>query len=288
MKKLIVFLLVLAFSACMPQPLTLVPVETLVAQTMAAIPHSATPSHTATQIPPPTPTLDFSTPTPGIDLTIAGAYCIPTNTQRKQALVTKILDAASIEVVTATETFRVRYIGLDAPKISPTLEWQSPQAIAANERMVGGKYVILVQDATDMDGTGYYPRYVIVGGTFVNHELVRLGFARAVALPPDVSCENSFLSAQVEAQTLMVGIWIATPIPTFTITPTPTITNTPLPTRATATSERACNCNYAPFSCGDFRTHSQAQACFNYCKRMGYGKVLPDNNKNGIVCEGLP
>jgi len=286
MRRLLFVLTLLALSACMPKALTLVPVDTIVAQTMAAIPHTATPSYTPTEIPSPTSTIDLSTSTPGIDLTIAGAYCIPTTTQRKQALVTKILDGASIQVVTATETFQVIYIGLDAPKIAPTLEWQGPQAVAANERMVGGKYVTLVQDLTDMDGNGYYPRYVILGGTFVNHELIRQGFARAVATPPNVSCENSFLSAQVEAQAILAGIWSSTPVPTFTITLTPTITNTPRP--PTATSEPICNCNFGPFSCNQFRTHAQAQSCYNYCKKMGYGKVLPDNNNNGIVCEGLP
>jgi micrococcal nuclease len=286
MRRLLVFMILLALSACMPKPLTLVPVETLVAQTMGAIPHTATPSHTPTEIPSPTSTEDLSTSTPGIDLTIAGAYCIPTNTQRKQALVTKILDAATIEVVTATETFRVRYIGLDAPKIAPTLEWQGPQAVAANERMVGGKYVTLVQDLTNMDGSGYYPRYVILDGTFVNHELIRQGFAKAISTPPDVSCENSFLSAQVEAQAILAGIWSSTPVPTFTITLTPTITNTPRP--PTATSEPVCNCEYSPFSCSQFRTHAQAQSCYNYCRKLGFKHVLPDNNNNGIVCEGLP
>jgi endonuclease YncB( thermonuclease family) len=286
MRRLLVLLTLLVLPACMPKPLTLVPIETLVAQTMAAMPKTATSSQTPTEIPSPTSTLDLSTSTPGIDLNIAGAYCIPTNTQRKQALVTKILDAASIEVVTATETFRVRYIGLDAPKISPTLEWQGPQAVAANERMLGGKYVTLVQDVTDMDGSGYFPRYVLIGGTFVNHELIRLGYARAVASSPDVSCENSFLSAQVEAQAILAGIWSSTPVPTFTITLSPTITNTPNP--PTVTSEPVCNCKRGPFTCKNFYTQAQAQSCFVYCKRMGYGEVLPDNNNNGIVCEGLP
>lgn len=286
MRRLLVLLILLALSACLPKPLTLVPVETLVAQTMAAIPKTATPSRTPTEIPSPTSTIDLSTATPGIDLTIAGAYCIPTNTQRKQAMVTKVLDGATIEVVTATETFRVRYIGLEAPKITPTLEWQGPQAVAANERMVGGKYVTLVQDLTDMDGSGFYPRYVILGGTFVNHELIRLGFARAAATQPDVACENSFLSAQVEAQAFLAGIWSSTPVPTFTITLSPTITNTPRP--PTATSQPVCNCSAGPFSCKQFNTHSQAQSCFNYCKKNGYGEVLPDNNNNGVVCEGLP
>jgi len=286
MRRLLIILTLLALSACMPKTLTLVPIETLVAQTMAAMPSTDTPSPTPTETSTPTPTIDPSTSTPAFDLSIPGAYCIPTNTLRTQGLVTKIIDATTIEVVTAVETYRVRYIGLESPKIAPKLEWQAPQAVAASERMVGGKYVVLVQDVTNMDSEGLFLRYVIAGSTFVNHEMIRQGFGRIAPVAPDVSCENSLLSAQVEAQANLAGIWSSTPVPTFTLTLTPTITNTPRP--ATATSPAPCNCRLGPFTCKNFRTQAQAQSCYNYCKKLGYGPVLPDNNNNGIVCEGLP
>ena len=286
MKRLPVFLALLALSACMPLQLTLVPVDTLVAQTMAALPPTATFTNTPSEIPSPTSTPDLSTPTLMVDLNITGAYCIPSNTQRTQALVAKVIDGATIEVATATETLRVKYIGLEAPKITPKLEWQAPQALVTNERLVRGKYVTLVQDVTNTDVDGFYLRYVIVDNIFVNYDLILQGYARVVNTPPDISCQNSFLAAQVEAQTAVAGIWSATPVPTFTITLSPTITNTPRP--ATATSQPVCNCYNGPFTCKQFRTHADAQSCYNYCRRNGFGEVLPDNNNNGVVCEGLP
>ena len=158
-------------------------------------------------------------PTPGIDLSLPGAYCLPANTPRTTALVTKVLDGATIEVATNNQTWQVKYIGLDAPSIVAPAEWQAPQSYGLNERLVNGQNVILVQDVTDVDAQGFYPRYVIAGNTFVNYEIIRSGMASAASLPPDTACQNSFLSAQVEAQAAVLGVWQATPLPTFTACP---------------------------------------------------------------------
>ena len=75
--------------------------------------------------------------------------------------------------------------------------------------LVEGKNVILVQDATDVDADGYRPRYVVTESAFVNYEVVRLGFASVVTTPPDETCRDALISAQVEAQTAVRGVWQA-------------------------------------------------------------------------------
>jgi endonuclease YncB( thermonuclease family) len=262
----------------------LVPPETLAAQTMAAMPRTPTSGPTNTPLPTATVTPDTRPPTPMIDLSLPGAYCLPTNTTRNTGLVTKILDGGTIEVATNNQTWVVKYIGLDAPSIVAPIEWQAAQSLGLNESLVNGRTVTLIQDVTMIDSLGYYPRYVISGNTFVNYEIVRQGMASAVALPPDVACQNSLLSAQVEAQAAVSGIWQPTPVPTFTLPPTATITNTPGP--VTATSMPPCSCR--PYTCNAFPTQNRAQACYDYCLRTGFGPVLSDNNRNGRVCEGLP
>jgi endonuclease YncB( thermonuclease family) len=284
MKRLILFLIILALVGCMPPLPTMVPAATLAAQTMAAIPKTDTPTLTATSTATLTPTPDLSTPTPLLDLTAPGAYCLPTNTERIQALVTKVLDGQTIEVAARNQTFRVRYLGLNAPKIAPTIEWQAPQALALNEHLVAGGYVTLIRDITDTDAEGFYLRYVVANNVFVNYEMVLQGYASVNAAPPDVACENSLIAAQVEAQSAVLGIWQPTPAPTWTISPTPTITLTPGP--PTSTRMPPCNCN-ARYSCNMFSTHKQAQSCFDYCRKTYGVQVLPDNNRNGLVCEGL-
>jgi len=268
----------------MPAQLTLVPAETLAAQTMAAMPRTDTPGP-PTEALAPTATIDRNTPTPSINLAAPGAYCLPTNTERISGLVTRVLDAETIEVATGNTTYRVRYIGLDAPNIAPVLEWRAAQAISTNEMLVSGRRVVLVKDVSETDANGNYLRYVMVGDTFVNYQLIQKGFSRVAITPPDVACQNSFLAAQVEAQAGIRGLWEATPVPTYTITPTPTITRTPTETRIP--QQAVCNCTGPRLTCNDFRSRRQAQACFEYCYSQGYGDIFRlDKNRNGIACDG--
>lgn len=285
MKRLPLLLVFLALVGCLPAPITLVPAETLAAQTMAAMPKSDTPTNTATSPATLTPTPDLSTPTPGLNLAAPGAYCLPTNTNRVMGLVTKVLDGQTIEVAAQNQTFRVRYLGLKGPQIAPTIEWQAPQAMALNETLVSGGYVTLIKDVTDSDEEGNYLRYVMAKDVFVNYEIIRQGYAAVNVVPPDVACENSFIAAQVEAQSAVRGVWQPTPLPTWTISPTPTITFTPAP--PTATRVAPCSCD-ARLTCNMFTTHKKAQECYDYCRQVYGRRVLPDNNNNGLVCEGLP
>ena len=285
MKQLFIICLILALTACLPVPITLVPPETLAAQTLAAMPRTDTPTVGPLDTPIPTPTVDTGPPTPEINPNAKGAYCIPANTERVRAMVTKVLDGASIEVATENESFLVRYIGIDAPGIAPTIDWQGPQSIAANEQLVSGKYVTLVMDTTNTDSEGFYLRYVLVDDIFVNYNQILRGFASVNITSPDIACQNVFLSAMLEAQTMIAGIWQPTPVPTFTITPTPT--ETLIPTETTEPKPAPCDCRRL-YSCNNFWTHREAQVCYDYCLAEGYGPVLVDKNHNGLVCEGLP
>lgn len=287
MKRLVILMILLALAApaCVPPPLTLVPAETLAAQTMAAMPKTNTPfpSATFTLAPPPADTLTF---TPDPVLSAAGAACVSITAERQRGLVTRVFDAETIEVAVGNTALKVRYLGLDAPGVAP-MEWQGTLAIQANERLVNGKTVILVRDVSDLDAEGLALRYVFVDNVFVNYELVRQGFARALSMPPDTTCDNTFVIAQNEAQAAQIGVWVPTPLPTFTSTTTalpatltPTITNTLQP---------VCNCADPRNSrCSTYFTQAQAQACYNYCIAAGFGPILEDQNRNGKVCEGLP
>jgi micrococcal nuclease len=201
-----------------------------------------------------------------------------------RGLVTKVLDGDTLEVSVGYELYVVRYAGADAPALSPVLEWQAAQALGLNELLVNGKQVTLVQDVTDVDAQGQYPRYVLVDNVFANYEMIRQGFARAVPASPDTACDAVFATAQSEAQAILSGVWAPTPMPTATITPLASITPTPKDTKAAV-----CDCkDERNYSCKGFATQAQAQACYNYCIQIGVGAILEDQNRNGLVCEGLP
>ncbi|HEX77028.1 MAG TPA: thermonuclease family protein [Dehalococcoidia bacterium] len=122
------------------------------------------------------------------------------------ALVTRVIDGDTIEIAGGQ---RVRYIGIDTPEVYPQLEPWGLEALAANERLVGGKRVRLERDVTDRDRYGRLLRYVYVDDTFVNAELVRLGLARARAYPPDTKYQHILEQAEREARAAGLGIWAA-------------------------------------------------------------------------------
>lgn len=168
-----------------------------------------TPEPTDTPLPSPTATPE-ATPTPE-----------PTATpKRVEAQVVEVVDGDTIKVNIAGEVYPLRYIGIDAPEPD---QWMGPEASQANWELVGGKTVYLEKDVSETDQYGRLLRYVfLAGGTFVNAELVRQGYAWATAYPPDVKYQALFVQVQQEAQQQGLVIWAPTPVPPTSVPPAPT------------------------------------------------------------------
>ncbi|MBI2831336.1 MAG: thermonuclease family protein [Chloroflexi bacterium] len=120
------------------------------------------------------------------------------------AKVALVLDANSIILEDRDE---VLYIGIETPRVMPTPAPFGLQALEANRRLVEKKEVRLERDFSERDRYGKLLRYVYVGDTFVNAELVRLGLARAVAIPPDIKYKELFEKLEREAREARRGIW---------------------------------------------------------------------------------
>jgi micrococcal nuclease len=194
---------------------------------------SATPEPSATPAPTDTPT-----PSPTAESAMV------------EAQVVEVVDGDTIKVLIDGQEFTVRYIGIDTPETkdpNEPVQWMGPEASAANEELVGGKTVLLEKDVSETDQYGRLLRYVHVGDTFVNEELVRQGFAQVSTYPPDVQYADLFTEAQQEAREAGRGLWseppTPSPVPTQAPTqppPTPVPTQpppTPVPTEAPPTSE---------------------------------------------------
>lgn len=297
MNRKITFLLVtglLALSACSPTPqFTLVPVDTLVAQTMAALPRTDTPipreGDQGASTPEPGSAeggAQQGTATPEVNAAIPGAQCIPADTERTRGLVTRVISGDTIEVAIGSEVRQVKYLGLDAPEASSVIEWYGPQATGYNRDLVAGRTVTLVKDVSDTDAQGRLLRYVLTEDAFLNYEMVRQGYSAALVTPPDLACQQILLSVEADARQAQLGLWSPTPLPTATETPTPT--NTPDAT-ATNTPPPPCDCEGPKLTCNNFNTQASAQACFSYCKAEGFGDIFGmDKNENNKACEGLP
>jgi endonuclease YncB( thermonuclease family) len=100
----------------------------------------------------------------------------------EEATVLRVVDGDTIDVEINGERQRVRYIGMNTPERSEPCYQEATQA---NVELVQGKTVMLVKDVSETDRYDRLLRYVYVGETFVNEELVRLGYAEAVLFRPD-------------------------------------------------------------------------------------------------------
>ena len=87
--------------------------------------------------------------------------------------------------------------------------------------------------------------------------------------------------AQLQAQAERLGQW-KDYSPTETPTLSPTVDLTAL---FTPTASGPCDCKGPDLDCADFATRADAQACFDYCKKQGFGDIfLLDTGKDGYAC----
>ena len=129
--------------------------------------------------------------------------CVPVATE-SQVKVVWVIDGDTIEIAGGAH---VRYIGMDTPETYPKVEFYGPEAKAKNIELVEGKLVTLEKDVSETDKYGRLLRYVYVDGVFVNGELVRLGYAEAVAYPPDTRYQWQLEQLEKEAKAAKRGLW---------------------------------------------------------------------------------
>lgn len=107
----------------------------------------------------------------------------------EQAQVMRVIDGDTIDVLLNGQEQRVRYVGMNTPERD---EACYSEARAANAALVQGQTVTLVRDTSETDRYGRLLRYVYVGDTFVNQQLVRDGWAEVVVYPPDDAQADAF------------------------------------------------------------------------------------------------
>lgn len=121
------------------------------------------------------------------------------------AFVQSVVDGDTIRVMIDGVEFTVRYILVNTPERGETFYGEATEA---NEALVSSQNVILVKDVSETDRYGRLLRYVYLeDGTFVNHEMVRQGWAQVSTFPPDVRKEPELRAAQRQAMAADAGIW---------------------------------------------------------------------------------
>ena len=136
--------------------------------------------------------------------TISQFGCVSVTNGYQAAQFIEVIDGDTIDVRRDGSTFRVRYIGIDAPEYD---EGQGKEAEDFNSSLVSGQELYLIRDVSETDVYGRLLRYVFTKTSFVNYEILTHGYARQRDYSPDTACSETFTEAEKLAMTAGAGIW---------------------------------------------------------------------------------
>ena len=139
---------------------------------------------------------------------VSGLACGNTDSGTfEEALVVRVIDGDTVELENGE---RVRYLGIDTPEtVHPgkPVECFGPEASERNKELVEGKKVRLLQDGPDRDIYDRLLRYVFVGGTFVNGDLVWGGYAYARSYAGTPLFYQTLVQLERSAREGKRGLW---------------------------------------------------------------------------------
>jgi micrococcal nuclease len=142
----------------------------------------------------------------GLAITPAAAHTVTV----LEATVFRVVDGDTVHVRVGERVEKVRYIGVNTPELHHPRKGEEPggrEAHAVNRRLVEGRRVRLELDVQSHDRHGRLLAYVWAGETMVNAELVRLGYAQVMTVPPNVRHQALFVKLQREARDARRGLW---------------------------------------------------------------------------------
>ncbi len=117
------------------------------------------------------------------------------------------------DTIVMSDNVHVRLIGIDSPEKGECFYKESRQFV---KDFLEGESVILEKEISGIDDYGRLLRFIIIPSAnstkdnlLVNDYIVRQGYARAVASPPDNRYRDLLISAQEEALRKNRGLWQA-------------------------------------------------------------------------------
>jgi len=114
-------------------------------------------------------------------------------------IVTKVIDG---DTVVVEGGYHVRLLGMDADEKGYSCYDPAKTRL---EDLVLAKQVLLEKDKTDLDQYGRCLRYIFIGDTNVDVQLVKEGLAVARFYEPDVKYRTEIVEAEKQAQTGGIG-----------------------------------------------------------------------------------
>ncbi|MDQ4145349.1 MAG: thermonuclease family protein [Actinomycetota bacterium] len=173
--------------------------------------------------PSPSPTQDFVVDNPSPLQPLA----VPPEAQ--EATVVQHIDGDTLWLIGGTlpraTGSTVRLLEIDAPEVGTPYSTEATNFLK-QELPVGSK-VYLLADLEDRDGRGRYLRYLWKeNGEFFNEKAVRLGYVKALLIPPNDRYIDQIRAAEAEARAARRGIWALAPSPS-PASPLPSPTRSP-------------------------------------------------------------
>lgn len=138
-----------------------------------------------------------------------------------EAVVERVVDGDTLDVVIGGRTERVRLLGIDTPEIAHEAfggrpandtECYGDEAVAYTASLLPvGTTVRLERDVVGRDDYGRLLAFVhrADDGLVVNVEIVRAGYARPLTIEPNVAYREVVVEAAREAQQVGAGLWSA-------------------------------------------------------------------------------
>jgi micrococcal nuclease len=134
---------------------------------------------------------------------------------RFDATVVDTIDGDTIDVrLAGGRVARVRVLGADTPE---TKDRRKPvqcfgrEASAYTHNRLHGRRVTLETDVEPRDKYGRLLAYVYIDGVRYDDELLRLGYARLLIIPPNGEHARAMLEAEMDARQGTRGLWSACP-----------------------------------------------------------------------------
>jgi len=203
--------------------------------------------------------------------------------------VVHVADGDTITVTRKEERVRVRLYGIDTPE---STQYYGQNAKEFTSAQVMGKTVEV--DAIDVDRYGRTVGLVSVGDLILNRHLIEYGYAWVY----ERYCRKTFCDewSQLEQQARNAGrgLWKNPKV----IAPweyrhggSRKQRDSSKPDRASdpALTSGCCDCSGNLYNCSDFKTHDEAQACYEHCLSLtGKDVHRLDGNGDGEACESLP
>ncbi len=129
-------------------------------------------------------------------------------------MVVEVVDGDTVDVRIGGRTERVRLIGIDTPETKrpdTPVECFGPEATTFTRSLLpAGTEVRIERDTVGRDHFGRLLGYLhLADGTFVNHEIVRRGYATPLSIEPNSVFARLFADAARAAEADDLGLWAA-------------------------------------------------------------------------------